>query len=254
VRDILIPAGELDVQFLANLIRLPTCTDVTSALTVHDKVLYSILEETYRTCGQKRVLAHVENALYKNYYRNLIADLESGISGGDLFLKYLRREIDITNLRNLFRLRNYEKDGSVIDFTEYMIPVGRFPLDLIRLMYRTEDQGTFVETFKKAGILPTLTHALRNLRNDPAFSESDAAAYVWDRWRQRKGVIHEVEIAVTQLLLDELDDLSKRYPFSVLPVISYLEEKRYEIANLRAISRGKTAHMPVERIRRYLVL
>jgi V/A-type H+/Na+-transporting ATPase subunit C len=254
VRDILIPAGELDAQFLANLIRLPACNDVTSALIVRDKTLYSILEETYRTCGQKRVLAHVENALYKNYYRNLIADAESGISGGDLFLKYLRREIDITNLRNLFRLRNYEKEGSVIDFTEYMIPGGRLPLDLIRLMYRTEDQGIFVETFKKTGILSTLTHALRNLRSDPAFSESDAAAYVWDRWRQRKAVIHEVEIAVTHVLSDELDRLSKRYPFSVLPVISFLEEKRYEIANLRAISRGKAAKMPVERIRRYLIL
>jgi V/A-type H+/Na+-transporting ATPase subunit C len=254
VRDILIPAGELDAEFLYRLIRFTTCNDVMSALAAQDWTLSKILEEKYRSCGLKRVLAHVENTLYKNYYQNLITDAESGIGGGDLFLKYLRREIDIMNLRNLFRLHHYDKEGSITDFSEYMIPGGSFPLDMLRLMYSTENQEIFVETFKKTGILPTLALALRNLASNPALSQNDAAAYVWDRWRQRKRVVHEVEIAVSQVLSDELDHMSKRYPFSVLPVISYLEEKRFEIANLRAISRGKAADMPIERIRRYLVL
>ena len=254
VCDILVPAGELDAEFLAHLIRLSDCNEVTRALAARKWSLHPVLEEAYLTCGRKRVLAHVENALYKTYYGNLIADAESGFGGGDLFLRYLRREIDITNLRNLLRLRCYGKVCSITDFSEYMIPGGTVPLDLIRLMYRTEEQELFVDAFKKTGILPTLTRALVNLHGGIALSEDDAVVYIWNRWRQRKRVIHEVEIAATHVHLDELDRMSKRYPFSVLPVISYMEEKRYEIANLRAISRGKAADMTVERIRRYLIL
>ena len=253
VREILIPAGELDAQFLDRLIRLPNCTAVTCELAARDWALAPVLEEAYLACGSKRVLAQVENTLSRAYYRNLIANAGSG-PGGEPFLKYLRREIDITNLRNMLRLRCYGTEYSNTDISRYIIPGGTFPPDLALLMYGDTDQEIFVDTFKKTGILPILTHALRNLGTGTELSEDEAAAYVWERWRQRKRVVHEVEIAVTRVHLEQLDRMSKRYPFSVLPIISYLEEKRYEIANLRAISRGKAAGMPVERIRRYLVL
>ena len=51
-----------------------------------------------------------------------------------------------------------------------------------------------------------------------------------------------------------MERMSKRYPFSVLPVLVYLEEKKYEVANLRALARGKEANLPGERLHGYLVM
>jgi len=135
-----------------------------------------------------------------------------------------------------------------------MIPGGTVPLDLIRIMYRTEDHDQFADAFKKTGILPSVTRALVNLHEGAPLTEDDAVFYVWNRWKQRKRVIREVEIAVTHVHLEELDRMARRHPFSALPAISYLEEKRYEVANLRAIFRGRAAGMSAEEIRRYLVL
>ncbi|PKL63856.1 MAG: hypothetical protein CVV32_11605 [Methanomicrobiales archaeon HGW-Methanomicrobiales-3] len=253
VHDILVPAGELDETFLNHLMGLSGCSEVTAALAAKEWALHMTVAETYRTCGMKRVLAPVENALYQEYYRNLIAYTRAGHGSGP-FLHYLRREIDFTNLRNLLRLRCYGKTCSISDFAEYMIPGGTVPLDLIRILYHAEDHEVFADAFKKTGILPSVTRALVNLHEGAPLTEDDAVFYVWNRWKQRKRVIHEVEIAVTRVHLEELDRMTRRHPFSALPAISYLEEKRYEVANLRAIFRGRAAGMAAEEIRRYLVL
>lgn len=179
VHDILVPAGELDEAFLNGLIGLATCSEVTTALAAKDWALHPVLEETYRTCGMKRVLAHVENALYQAYYRNLIAYAQTG-SVRNPFLRYLRREIDVTNLRNLLRLRCYGKTCSITDFAEYMIPGGTIPLDLIRIMYRTDDYEQFADAFRKTGILPSVTRALVNLHAGTPFPP-------------QKYIIHETE-------------------------------------------------------------
>jgi len=69
-----------------------------------------------------------------------------------------------------------------------------------------------------------------------------------------KTALHAIEVALTRVQLDQMVRISKRYPFSVLPVIVYLEEKKYEVANLRALARGKEAGLPGERLQGYLVM
>ena len=66
--------------------------------------------------------------------------------------------------------------------------------------------------------------------------------------------MHVVEVAVTKVRLEEMDRLATRHPFSVLPIISYLEHKRIEIGNLGRAVRGRQFGIPDERIRRYLVV
>ena len=61
-------------------------------------------------------------------------------------------------------------------------------------------------------------------------------------------------MAITRVRLHHLEGLSRRHPFSVLPVLAYLERKKYEVANLRAIARGKAFDLAPERIWQYIVL
>jgi len=51
-----------------------------------------------------------------------------------------------------------------------------------------------------------------------------------------------------------MESLSKLNPFSIHPILTYLEKKKYEIFNLRAIARGKEVNLPTDRIRSYLVM
>ncbi|MFY1645345.1 V-type ATPase subunit, partial [Methanoculleus bourgensis] len=103
VRDLLVPAGELDTTLLDRLLGLTTCGEALEAL--QDWRLYAVLEEYYRICGERGVFARIENELYMNYYAGLLGLVASGCSGCRELIAYLRFEIDITNMKNLLRLR-----------------------------------------------------------------------------------------------------------------------------------------------------
>jgi len=66
--------------------------------------------------------------------------------------------------------------------------------------------------------------------------------------------LHEMENALTRVMLAQMDRISKRYPFSICPTLVYLKRKRYEVANLRAIARGKESGLSGETIAEFLVV
>jgi len=67
-------------------------------------------------------------------------------------------------------------------------------------------------------------------------------------------VIHDVESRLTRVQLEQMERLSKRNPFSIHPILVYLEKKKYEVFNLRALARGKESKLSSERIAEYLVV
>ncbi|MDV2481570.1 V-type ATP synthase subunit C [Methanoculleus sp. Wushi-C6] len=252
VRDLLIPAGEVDGTLLDRLLGLSTCEDVLEAL--QGWRFYPTLAEYYRVCGEKGVFARIETELYRQYYAKLLGPTRSGCSGCQELNAYLRFEIDSTNMKNLIRLHCAEEacDITVVDRT--MIPGGYIPITLFRRLYGIETEGEFISTFLKTDIVPVLARAVRDLRQDPGFSGEDAAELVWQRWHQHRRPVHEIEVAVTRIRLHQMEAQSRRHPFSVLPVLTYLERKKYEVFNLRAIARGKAFGLPSERIWQYIVL
>lgn len=252
VRDLLIPAGELDSALLDRLLDLTGCGDVLESL--QDWRLYPALAEYYRICGEKGVFARIEDELYQQYYAGLLGLAASGCSGCQELIAYLRFEIDITNMKNLLRLHCAKEacDITVVDRT--MIPGGNIPLALFRRLYGIGTEEEFISVFLQMAIAPVLARAVRELRQDPNFSSTDAAELVWRRWHQHLRPVHELEMAITRVRLQQMDSLSRRHPFSVLPVLAYLERKRYEVANLRAIARGKAFGLPADRIWQYIVM
>ena len=252
VRDLLIPAGELDKSLLDHLLNLTTCHEVLDAL--QDWRLYPILGRYYQTCGESGVFARAEDELYMKYYAGLLGLVASGYSGCKELFTYLRFEIDITNMKNLLRLRCGEEGCDIATIDQTMIPGGRTSIDLFRRLYHSRTEEEFANIFLQTDIAPILARAVRELRQDPGFSSGDAAELVWQRWHKHLLPVHEIEIAITRIRLGELEGLSRRYPFSILPMLAYLERKRYEVVNLRAIARGKAFDLPSERIWPYIVI
>ncbi|NLZ29328.1 MAG: V-type ATP synthase subunit C [Methanomicrobiales archaeon] len=229
IKEVLIPAGRLDKVALDRLLAEESPERVVEALK--GEAIYPILERELPGAMESGSFAHLENELYKGYYAQLIADARAGIKGGKVFLRYVELEIDIRNIQNLFRLRA----GRIHeDVRELMIPGGSFSIEELQRLSGLEDRDEFIDALKKQAKALPLLNALEAIRG--------------------KEYLHEIEVALTRVQLDQMERISKRYPFSVLPVLVYLEEKKYEVANLRALARGKEANLPGERLQGYLVM
>jgi V/A-type H+-transporting ATPase subunit C len=230
IKEVLIPAGDLDREFLDRLLAEDSVEKVVDALS--GARFAHIIKGVFAAGITDETLMTLENELIKHYYEDLMMEAGSGVKGGKIFREWLQMEIDFKNIQNLFRLRHYKEKGEVLSL---MIPNGGISVaELVRLN-GIEDQEEFINALKKkAARFEPLYMALEDLRKERP--------------------IHEIEIALTRVLLHQMDFMSDMHPFSIYPVLTYLEEKMYEVTNLRIIARGKKVNLPTEEIRSYLVI
>jgi len=218
----LVPAGELDAEFLDGLTKKGTVQEVISAFEGKD---YSSALAQY----DGKNLASLENALDKLYYFRMERAVGGTLSvGGGLLLKYVRREIDIRNLITLFRMNKAGVEGSIIQ--ENLIPGGKLYEELSRMA--GQPFGEF----------------LRGLEGYPFWSSiSDIATADID-------AISRIEARLRAYLVRYAWALSNYHPLSILPVLGYIVSKDTEVANIRKIVRGKEAGLPAELIEEQVVV
>ncbi len=249
IESIAVPAAELSREDLQRTIAAKTIPDAIDSLSGWR--LHGTLAREYAGEPEKGRFARVENALYRQYYADLLFDCQTGLRGGRALEEFIRLEIDIVNFKNLLRLRNATVP---VGGTAGLIPGGYIPVVDFEKIAGTEDRDTFLRWFENTRIFPLLSGALDSLREPPGPGETEARDFIWERWSQRRRPAHEVEMAVTHARLDRLESKSKMDPFSVLPILVYLERKKYEISNIRAIARGLSFGIPEDEIQKYLVI
>jgi V/A-type H+-transporting ATPase subunit C len=234
IKEVLIPAGELNRDYLDKII---TCAEPEKVLeSLKRWRLYPVLARELPRAAESGSFSLLENELYRQFYSDILEETGAGIKGGREFLEFLRLEIDIRNLQTLFRLRVHGAKGEVAPF---FIPGGTFTVeDLVQL-----HEISLPEKF-----FDSLTAHLR----------SRELVAVIDRFRKKNGLapgaLHEIEGALTRMQFSRVELMAKFHPFSIWPILAYIERKRQEITNLRAITRGKQAGLPMERIKSYLVM
>lgn len=236
IKEVLIPAGELDRGFLDRLIAMDSNDEIVESLKGWR--LYSTLESEYRKVPEVGSFARMENVLYRRFYAEIIRDAESGVKGGKEFLEFIRLDIDIRNLQNLLRIR---LQGEKAEISDYMIPGGSFTVEELSALNRIEGREEFYERLE------------RSLRNR-AFAEFIERLKSSETKAEEERRLEESQVALTRIQLAQMERMSKMHPFSIWPILAYLELKKFEIYNLRAITRGKEANLPMERIRNYLVI
>jgi V/A-type H+-transporting ATPase subunit C len=230
IREILVPAGEMDRVFLDRLVKEETPERILDG--IKGRSLYPVIAEGFATAITDESFAKVENELYKQFYANLLSEAKSGLKGGKQFLEYIMLDIDITNIRNMFRLR---ADLLHEDARSMMIPGGTFSNDEFQHLISIEDTKEFIDTLKSKVHLKPLLMLLEEMSGG-------------------EKSLREIEIDLIKVQLAQMESLTKLNPFSIHPILTYLEKKKYEIFNLRAIARGKEVNLPTDRIRRYLVM
>jgi V/A-type H+-transporting ATPase subunit C len=229
IKEVLVPAGELDKAFLDRMIEEPTPERIIESLK--GKAEYPLLSRLFEGGVREELLPKAENELYKQFYADLIAMARSGIKGGRQFLNYITFDIDITNIRNMFRFR---ADQSSEDITIAIIPDGTIPPHEIKRIMQIRDQNEFIDELVRLVRVRVLLDLLETLRKEKS--------------------IREIEIDLIKVQLAEMETMSKLHPFSIHPILAYLEMKKYEIFNLRALARGKESNLSSDRIKGYLVM
>ncbi len=229
IKELLIPAGKLDRVFLDRLLLEDGAERVVEALRSWS--LYRVLSHELPAATQSGSYARMENELYKEFYAGLISLAQSGFKGGSLFMDYILLDIDLTNVRNLFRFRS---DEFAEDARDSMIPGGSFSVEELQRLNDLPDQNEFINAVMNRIRAKNLVPVLEGLRGTQS--------------------IREIEIELIRVQLNQMERFSKMNPFSIHPILVYLEKKKYEIQNLRAIARGKESHLDPDRIRHFLVV
>lgn len=216
IREDLVPAGAFGEEFLLGLLELETMGEVIDALT--ETEYHEILKNALGDPGAAKTLLPVENALDKSYYEKLIG-ISSKSKANRLLLNFIKTEIDIINIRTLFRLKYENVDKSKI--MEFIIPggeeVGGDPNELQKLV--NAEFGEFVQELKKFSFYEDIKTAV-------------------DAIEKRKS-LNGVMSALDRYLVGKADAFSHLYPLSILPVLDYLLRKKMEIDSIRVIARGK---------------
>lgn len=229
IKEVLIPAGSLDKNTLDRVLGEESCERVADALKTW-KMYPTIAAELAEGCAIGS-FAKLENELYKRLYADLLQIARRGVKGGNQFLKFVQLEIDVKNIKTLFRMRG---DGYEEDARDFFIPGATFSPEELQQMNLTTNGNEVIDSLLSRIKAKALQVALEDLRTEKSEQEIDT------------------ELTKTQL--DHMEQLSKINPFSIHPVLVYLEKKKYEVFNLRAIARGKESRLPGDTIAKYLVI
>ncbi len=229
IKEILIPAGSLDKTILDRMLTEESSDRIIEMLKGHR--MYPVLAREYPAAKESGSFSHMENELYKHLYANIIGDAKGGVKGGASFLAYIQLEIDIKNVKTLFRLR---ADSIEEDSRDMFIPGGSLTLLNFTGLSNIKDLNEFIDMIRA------------NIRNDTLHT-------LLDELKANKSA-HDIEVQLTRVQLAQMEKMSKRNPFSIHPILVYLEKKKYEVFNLRALARGKESKLPSEKIVDYLVM
>jgi V/A-type H+-transporting ATPase subunit C len=231
IRETLVPAGSIGSQKLNDLIRKSTVPEIVDGLagTVFYKPLTAAMDEYNKT----RLLSAFENALDRTYYETLLSLDIPHTKADELFINFIRHEIDFINMRTLFRLKRENIEHEKV--MAYMIPGGaKFNMDDLR----------------KLAQAPSYNEFLSMLKEYPNWDELSAAV----QKSQETGSLNSVEIALRKGLISYGEKISHLYPLSITPILGYIVRKNAEVNNLRIIARGKESHLSEEIIKSQLVI
>jgi V/A-type H+/Na+-transporting ATPase subunit C len=229
IKEILVPAGSLDAPVLDRLLSEENPERIIDALKGHR--MYPVVAHEYPNAKESGSFSRMENELYKQFYAEILAEGEGGIKGGNLFLDFIKLDIDIKNIKTLFRLRadTFEEDARDMHIAGGALLASDFAnVNAIR------DQGEFIDQLKAKIRQKLLLSLLDEMKNEKT--------------------IRDVEIRLTRVQLEQMERMSKRHPISIHPILVYLEKKKYEVFNLRALARGKESKLPSDKIAEYLVI
>lgn len=225
IEDI-VAAGSLTTEFLHELVEKETIDEVIEALK--DTPYYQTLIELKKENKETTNSAIYDDALVRRYYKALLETTQSTNVPNRHFLRFIKMEIDMLNLRTLLRLNTSKAEIKDDMFLEGGLELSPGELkNMIKM-----DWGTLVTKLKKYSFYDTVSDELSKV--------------------EEKG-LNDVMRSLEKHVLGEASKHANLYPLSILPILDYIVAKKNEVDNIRIIARGKESGLNNEVIRNLLV-
>ncbi len=230
IQEDLVAAGEMSGKDLNYLLSLESLEEVLEeAIRLKELAIPERIMTQFESDGK---LTNIEDYLDKVYYSRLLDTIRPSTKPKRLFLSFIRKEIDMTNLSTLLKL----KKGGVA------------PEKMVDYFLEGGEELTVAE----------LNH-LGSLETDQMIEElADHSFYedIQDELVEFKetGSLTNAMLALDRHLIDQSSRFSHVYPLSVLPVLDFLLRKKIEVDNIRVIARGKEGGLDTEVIEDLLVV
>lgn len=227
VLDDLVPAGSFGEDFLTELVDASTLEEAFKAL---EGTIYAT---AYASLGKKAAeignWAEWEDRVSRLYYADLLASVPPSTEANRLMRRFIKREIDVVNLKTL--LRAWDAKAT---FTREVFLDGGEELDM-------ESLHEMVALDK-----PSLMERLA----DYSFYDDIAA----DLEKVEATGIGALMRRVEKIHLLEAARYAHLHPLSILPILDYIVLKDREVQNIRIIARGKESGLSTDVIRGLLVV
>lgn len=229
--DTLVPAGAFSESYLKSLVAMGSVQEIMDALVQEPSL--RITPELVREVVDSKRIATLEDHLDRSLYYDLLRAV-SGMSRADKFLlDFVRREVDVTNLKVLLKLKTEKIPEDRI--AKYLIPGGmEYNIENLRAMAQAEGLVPVVEELEKSSMYEDIKPALDRFKED--------------------GKLSGITIALDNALTYTSEKFAHFYPLSVLPIVNYMIRKKVEVDNIRIISRGKQSGLSTKVIEELLVI
>ena len=216
IKKLFVAAGDLDMASLEKLQKKETTKDaiVSSKIVKITKDVLEGIEEYEKTHS----LSAIENALDKEYYNSLLKLSAMMPKQGRYVRKFIKTEIDILNIRLLFRLireKMHKKDiVSKLVFSGEILS-----RDKLLKLAGAENYEALMSGLAGTGYDLVLERCLEDLRE-----------------RNEMGCL---EVALEKHWLKKADLMLHTHPLSIGPILGYMVWKDIEIRNMRMLVRAK---------------
>jgi V/A-type H+-transporting ATPase subunit C len=231
IQEDLVPAGKLNEEQLNSMIAMESNAEILE--TVRRREGLCIPDEVMSAFEESGSLQPIEDFLDRVYYTRLLERIEPTTKPTKLFLAFIRREIDVTNLRTLLKLKRADipTERMCSFFIDGGEELSRSELTRLASM-ETFDQ--MVDELSKFKFFEYISEGLEEAKQGASLTT----------------VMRELQ----RYLMRQSERFSHIYPLSVLPVLDYLIRKKIEVDNIRIIARGKESGMDSEVIKGLLVI
>lgn len=231
VMDTLVPAGTFSEAYLRSLAQMESLQEIMDNLAKEPAL--RITPELVREVVDTGRLAELEDHLDKSMYTDLLQVIEGTNLPDQLLRQFVRREIDVTNLKVLLKLKAERIPEDKI--LKYLIPGGlEYDIDRLRTLAQGEGLGAVIEELEKSSMYDSIKGALERFKSDQKLSG--------------------LTIALDKALIGASEKFAHFYPLSVLPIVNYMIRKKVEVDNIRIIARGKESGLSNKVIEELLVV
>lgn len=233
LKDGLLPAGQLtpvDLEALSAAEDVRTVVDIAATWRLP---MATALRDGYAEFMRSGELASLELALDRYYTGWAQARLTKRGPNVRMARKVLATQVDVSNLVMVLRLQSADVEN---------IDVGQFFLE--------GGEHITPELYTSLSLMSDVDEVLDRLRGTAYGRALDEVSMTY----LEQNSISVFERALEDLFTRRTLGVAKGDPLGIGVAISYLWAKQNEITNLRIIVKGKSVGMPVDRVRKELIL